>query len=94
MGNSEAAGQNHRISAAPHTHPPALFLGRNRTRQTKHAGEIIALITGVGGLIPFLVHKLLVKKKGYFESAASNIIIYLNVLAGIATFMLAALKLF
>lgn len=67
----------------------AIELGKQNT-----AGEIIALITGFGGLIPFLVHKLLVKKKGYFESAASNLILYLNVLAGIATFMLAALKLF
>jgi hypothetical protein len=66
----------------------AIELGKQNT-----AGEIIALIVGFGGLIPFLVHKLLVKKKGYFESAASNIIIYLNILAGLATAVLAALLL-
>jgi hypothetical protein len=66
----------------------AVELGKQNT-----AGEIIALIAGVGGLIPFLVHKLLVKKKGYFESAASNIIIYLNILAGLATIILAVLLL-
>ena len=66
----------------------AIELGKQNT-----TGEIIALIAGVGGLIPFLVHKLLVKKKGYFESAASNISIYLNILAGIATVILAALLL-
>jgi len=66
----------------------AIELGKENT-----AGEIIALIAGAGGLIPFLVHKLLVKKKGYFESPASNIIIYLNVLAGLATVTFAALLL-
>jgi hypothetical protein len=64
----------------------AIELGKQNT-----TGEIIALIAGAGGLIPFLVHKLLVKKKGYFESPASNIIIYLNVLAGLATVTFAAL---
>jgi hypothetical protein len=66
----------------------AIELGKQNT-----AGEIIALIVGFGGLIPFLVHKLLVKKKGYFESAASNIIIYLNVLTGLGTVVFAALSL-
>jgi hypothetical protein len=51
------------------------------------------LIAGVGGLIPFFVHKLLIKKKGYFDSGISNSIIYLNVLTGMATIVLAALLL-
>jgi hypothetical protein len=66
----------------------AIELGKQNT-----TGEIIALIAGVGGLIPLLVHKLLVKKKGYFESAVSNIIIYLNELAGLGTVVFAALLL-
>ena len=55
--------------------------------------QIIALIAGFGGLIPFLVHKLVVKKKGYFETTASNIIIYFNVLTGLAAVILASLLL-
>jgi hypothetical protein len=66
----------------------AVELGKQNT-----AGEIIALIAGIGGLIPFLVHKLLVKKKGYFETTASNIIIYFNVLTGLAAVILASLLL-
>ena len=66
----------------------AVELGKSTT-----TGTIIALIAGVGGLIPFLVHKLLVKKKGYFESAISNIIIYLNILAGITTAVISILLL-
>jgi len=66
----------------------AIEIGKKTT-----TGSIIALIAGVGGLVPFLVHKLLVKKKGYFDSTISNIIIYLNILAGIATVVIAILLL-
>jgi hypothetical protein len=66
----------------------AVELGKQTT-----TGNIIALITGVGGLLPFFVHKLLVKRKGYFESTASNVIIYLNLLTGLATAVLAVLVL-
>ena len=67
----------------------AVELGRQTT-----AGRIIALIAGIGGLLPFLIHKLLVKKKGYFELPISNIIIYLNLLAGIATTILAIISIY
>jgi hypothetical protein len=56
-------------------------------------GAIIGLIAGIGGLLPFAVHKLAIKKKGYFESTTSNVIIYLNVLTGITTAVLAVLLL-
>jgi hypothetical protein len=65
----------------------AVELGRQTT-----TGTIIALIAGVGGIIPFIVHKVLVKKIGYFESTISNIIIYLNILAGIATVILSIIS--
>ena len=66
----------------------AVELGNGTT-----AGEIIALIAGAEGLLPFFVHKLLVKRKGYFESTASNVIIYLNLLTGLASAILAVLAL-
>jgi hypothetical protein len=65
----------------------AVELGRQTT-----AGAVIALIAGIGGLLPFFVHKILVKKKGYFESTTSNVIIYLNVLSGLAIAVLAVLS--
>ena len=49
------------------------------------AGLIIGIIAGIGGLIPWLVHKVLVRRKGYFDRAFSNIIIYANILTGIVT---------
>jgi hypothetical protein len=70
-----------------------LFWGALEIEKKTTTGAIIGLIAGIGGLLPFAVHKLLIKKKGYFESATSNAIIYLNILAGIATAVLAVLLL-
>ena len=70
-----------------------LFWGAIQIEQKTTTGAIIGVIAGIGGLLPFVVHKLLVKKKGYFESTTSNVIIYLNVLSGIGTAVLAVLLL-
>ena len=70
-----------------------LFWGAGEIEKKTTTGGIIGLIAGIGGLLPFVVHKLVVKKKGYFESATSNLIIYLNVLAGVATTVLSVLLL-
>ena len=61
-----------------------LFWGALEVSRQTVAGSVIALIAGAGGLAPFIVHKWLLKKPGYFESLSSNLIIYLNVLAGLA----------
>jgi hypothetical protein len=71
-----------------------LFWGAVELGKQSTTGSIIALIAGVGGLLPFVVHKILVKKKGYFESTASNVIIYLNILAGVATMIFAIVSFF
>jgi len=56
-------------------------------RQTK-TGLIIGIITGIGGIIPFLVHKIFVNRKEHFNLLISNILIYLNILTGAATIIL------
>jgi hypothetical protein len=48
-----------------------------------YAGLILGIITGVGGLVPFLVHKIFVRRKNHFNLTISNIIIYLNIISGI-----------
>jgi hypothetical protein len=58
-------------------------------RQTS-AGSVIGIIAGAGGLVPFLVHKIFVKREGRFSLAVSSMIIYLNLLTGIATMALSA----
>jgi hypothetical protein len=67
-----------------------LFWGAIEIQKQTISGIIIAIIAGVGGLVPFLVHKVIVKKKGYFDSKISNCIVYFNVLTGIITAMAAA----
>jgi uncharacterized membrane protein len=44
---------------------------------------IISIITGVSGFIPFLVHKIIVNKKEYFNKPISKIIMTGNVFSGI-----------
>ena len=62
-----------------------LFWGAIEIEKQSTSGIIIAIIVGAGGLVPFLVHKVIIKKKGYFDSKLSNCIVYLNVLTGITT---------
>lgn len=51
-------------------------------------GLILGIIFGIGGILPFLVHKIFVKREDHFNSLISNAIIYLNVAAGIGTIVL------
>jgi hypothetical protein len=62
-----------------------LFWGAVEIDRQSLSGLVIAIIAGVGGLIPFVVHKIIVKKKGYFDLTISNCIIYLNIFTGLAT---------
>jgi hypothetical protein len=65
-----------------------LFWGAIEIDRQSLSGLIIAIIAGASGLIPFIVHKVIVKKKGYFDLTISNCIIYLNILTGLATVFL------
>ncbi|MDR2038866.1 MAG: hypothetical protein LBQ60_13165 [Bacteroidales bacterium] len=61
------------------------FWGVIELYQQTTAGMVIGIITGLGGLIPFVVHKILVKRAGYFNRPISEMIIILNVITGIGT---------
>jgi len=67
-----------------------LFWGAIEIEKQTSFGTIIAIIAGVGGLIPYIVHKVIAKKQGYFELKISNSIIYLNAWTGIIVVILAA----
>ena len=72
-------------------HIPVIFLlfyGLLEIGKQTLTGLTIGIITGLCGLIPFLVHKVFIKRKGYFNLAASNSIIYSNILTGIALIVL------
>ena len=67
--------------------PIILFLFWGLIEIYKHTttGMIIGIITGIGGLIPFVVHKLLVRRDDCFNRMISNIIMILNIITGVGT---------
>ncbi len=65
-----------------------LFYGLVEIERQTMLGFIIGLITGIGGLLPFVVHKIIVKREGQFNKLISNILIYLNIVTGIGTIIL------
>ena len=60
-----------------------IFYGLIEIERLSMIGLILGIILGVGGIIPFLVHKVVVKRKGHFNRLISNAVIYLNVLLGV-----------
>jgi hypothetical protein len=64
-----------------------LFYGLLEVDQLSNIGFIMGLITGLGGIIPFLVHKIIIKREESFNLLISNIIIYSNILTGITLFV-------
>ena len=67
-----------------------LFYGLLEIEKLSPLGLWLGVITGIGGVIPFLVHKIFVKRNERFNSPISNIIIYLNIITGIVTIVLSA----
>lgn len=65
-----------------------LFYGVLEVEKQSTAGQIIGIISGAGGFIPFLVHKLLFKKRENFSLPVSNLIIYGNMVTGLITIIL------
>ncbi|PUU86266.1 MAG: Nudix hydrolase, partial [Halanaerobium sp.] len=56
-----------------------LFYGLLEVDQLSNFRFIMGLLTGLGGIIPFLVHKIFVKREERFNLLISNIIIYSNI---------------
>ncbi len=65
-----------------------LFYGLVEIERQTILGFIIGLIAGIGGLLPFVVHKIIVKREGHFNKLISNILIYLNIATGVGTIIL------
>jgi len=45
---------------------------------------------GISGVMPFIVHEIIIRKKNYFNLLISDAIIYLNVLSGVSLSFLSA----
>lgn len=67
-----------------------IFIGALGVEKLTWWGGYIAVLAGIGGTIPFLVHKVIVRRDGYFDSTISSGIIYLNLLTGILTVIIGA----
>ena len=66
-------------------HIPILFLffyGLYFIIQYPQTRDVISILSGSFGLIPFLVHKIFINKKEHFNKTISNILIFGNVIAG------------
>jgi|GEM_PF-312549 len=61
------------------------FWGLIEIYKQTSAGMIVGIIAGIGGLIPFVVHKILVKRDKHFNRMISNVIMILNIITGIGT---------
>jgi hypothetical protein len=67
-----------------------LFYGALEIERQSHIGLLLGIITGIGGLIPFLVHKVLVVRKGKFNLQISNALIFMNIITGVITLVLSS----
>jgi hypothetical protein len=65
-----------------------LFYGVLEVEKSSKIGGVIGIIAGIGGTIPFIVHKLLIRKKGRFNRLFSDIVIFSNIPCGIITAIL------
>jgi len=74
-------------------HIPLLFLvfyGLYFMIEHPQTKTTISVLAGSMGLIPFLVHKIIVNKKEHFNKAISNVLIFGNVVSGTMLIMIGA----
>lgn len=67
-----------------------LFYGALEIEKQSVAGMVLGILTGIGGTVPFIVHKILVKRKNRFRLPVSNVIIYSNIVTGLVLAAVAA----
>ncbi len=65
-----------------------IFYGLIEIDNNSTIGLIFGIVTGIGGVIPFIVHKIIVRKADHFNLLISNIIIYSNILSGVSLLFL------
>ena len=59
-----------------------LFFGAIEISNSSKTGYILGIVTGIGGILPFAIHKIIIKKKESFNRPISLIIIYSNFILG------------
>ncbi len=67
-----------------------IFYGLIEIEKNSTIGLISGIVMGIGGVIPFLVHKIIIRKAEHFNLVISNVIIYFNILTGVCLLFLAS----
>ena len=62
----------------------SIFYGLIEIEKNSTIGLIFGIIMGIGGVIPYLVHKIIVRRAEHFNLIISNAIIYSNIIAGVS----------
>lgn len=70
-----------------------MFYGLLEISKPTEFGIILGFFSGLGGLAPLIVHKLLLRKNDRFNLIVSNMIIYLSALSGLVLFVLSVFSL-
>lgn len=81
-----------RISGFVLMHVPIIllfFYGLLALQAGTRAGMLIALVCGLGGMVPVLVHKVFVRRPDRFNRPLSDVLIYANLLSGAALVLIA-----
>ena len=65
-----------------------IFYGLIEIEKNSRTGFILGFVMGIAGVIPFIVHKIIVRKAEHFNLIISNIIIYSNILSGVSLLFL------
>ena len=65
-----------------------IFYGLIEIEKNSRTGFILGIVMGIAGVIPFIVHKIIVRKAEHFNLIISNIIIYSNILSGVSLLFL------
>ncbi len=60
-----------------------LFYGLIEIYRGSMAGRVLGVVVGIAGLLPLLVHELLIHRKGRFERVSSRIVTYGCSLTGV-----------
>jgi len=71
-----------------------LLYGLIKLHDRTMTGYYFSLITGISGVVPFLVHNVWFKVNGKFQMLISQWIIYLNLLTGISLAFVSLIAIF
>ncbi len=65
-----------------------LFYGVVEIEKQTQFGLVLGFISGIGGIIPFLVHRVIIRRMDRFNLLISSVLIYLNIITGVITAVL------